>query len=310
VEEFHVWLKQADYGHVNWGVLDVRTVSHGIVAAAGIGKRMAPLSYGVPKEMLPLILHDGAVLKIRPILHVILESLYHTGVSHVSIVISRRKTAIVDYLTREWVRPRQYSFTPSASGPHSTDIHNTLFRNLSLVYQDEPRGFGDAVLRAVATSVGEPLIVHAGDEVLLGSHMIRRLVDAFYAHNADVALFTRRSCRPTSYGVVEMKPLDGHVFQVTRIEEKPERAFACDVAVAIYVVGPMFIDALRQCAKGPPPIEITTAIQSVVTDGGRVIALPLGQEVLLGTGDPLTYIESLAYAIGNYRGQSIRCELQ
>jgi dTDP-glucose pyrophosphorylase len=56
-------------------------------------------------------------------------------------------------------------------GKHGKLLMDYMFeRNITIVFQDEPKGFGNAVLRAEDFASNEPFFVHADDGVLTGGY--------------------------------------------------------------------------------------------------------------------------------------------
>ena len=120
-----------------------------VITAAGEGSRLLPLTRGMRKEMLPLCAKsaDGG-LTLKPLLHLILEQLYGAGIRKFCFVLRKGESMWKEYLTLNG----EYVKTLIKKGRYSGDIDRlrTLITDshIAFVYQETPRGFGDAVLRA------------------------------------------------------------------------------------------------------------------------------------------------------------------
>jgi UTP--glucose-1-phosphate uridylyltransferase len=144
------------------------------------------------------------------------------------------------------------------------------------VRQSEPRGLGDAVLCAEEFAGGRPVVVALGDCVYRSPRVVRELVGAFAAdHTAAAAIAVERVPpeRLRFYGVVAT---DGP--RVTRLVEKPAPGTAPGelVVAGRYVLGSPIFDALR--ATDPDSsgeLQLTDALAQAVSEGQRVIAVPL-----------------------------------
>src|SRR5437667_12785894 len=71
-----------------------------LITAGGIGTRLLPFSKETPKEMLPIIAHDGDDSpELKPLVQAIFEQLYSAGVRDFYIVVGRGKRAIEDHFS-------------------------------------------------------------------------------------------------------------------------------------------------------------------------------------------------------------------
>lgn len=99
---------------------------------------------------------------------------------------------------------------------------------LTMIGQDEPRGFGDAVLRARDFAVGEPFVLIVCDHLFLSTdperNCIRQLLDLYQELRRPVsAVQSTHESQVSSFGVVAGEPhgqQDG-VFKVREVREKP-----------------------------------------------------------------------------------------
>ena len=128
-------------------------IEKGVIPAAGLGTRMFPLARTVPKELFPV---DG-----RPVIHHVVEEAATAGLSEVAIVIRPGKEIIREYFDR----------LPEGERPGGVRIH--------YVYQDEPRGLGDALLCARDFVGTSPFAVLLPDDLYLDANPTRDLVMAF-----------------------------------------------------------------------------------------------------------------------------------
>lgn len=100
---------------------------HGIVLAAGLGKRMAPLTPGVPKPLLPVA---G-----RSILHRVLDAMAGAGVTE-CVVVTHHEAAQVEVSAKAW----------------------TGTMRVRCAAQGEPKGTGHAIAAGAAHVNGDALV--------------------------------------------------------------------------------------------------------------------------------------------------------
>jgi len=126
-----------------------------VIPAAGLGSRFLPLTKEQPKEMLPVV--------DKPAIHWVVEEAIASGATDLLIITGREKRAVEDY------------FDGSIRWDHYLKAnHGNALRQLEelassadfhFIRQREPRGLGDAILRAEKHVGDEPFLVLLGDTI-------------------------------------------------------------------------------------------------------------------------------------------------
>jgi UTP--glucose-1-phosphate uridylyltransferase len=237
------------------------SIDTAVIPAAGLGTRMAPATRALSKAMLPL----GG----KPVVQHLLEELAAAGLARAVVVVGHGAQIVAAHL-------------------HGLELGIAV----ELVDQPEPRGLGDAVLRAAPAVGGSPFVCALGDNVVLPGDgaVVRRLVDAVSNGGVAIAVEEVGEADVVRCGIVDAPPGGG---PIRAIVEKPAVGEAPSlVAVAgRYVLGPAVLDALwaRADARGGE-LGLTEAIQDVLSAGAPGIAVPLvGGERRLDTGSPAGY---------------------
>jgi UTP--glucose-1-phosphate uridylyltransferase len=119
-------------------------VKKAILPIAGLGTRFLPLSKTVPKEFLPL---DS-----KPVIHYIVEEALQAGVKEFIFVISPEKREvfkkyILEYFGKEKKRFDE-NFERKGKGGGNFDFKKHSKDKVESGNQKEPRGDGDAILKA------------------------------------------------------------------------------------------------------------------------------------------------------------------
>jgi dTDP-glucose pyrophosphorylase len=250
-------------------------VRKAIITAAGRGSRMKYVSSYMPKALLPLFYKENGEKVMVPIIDLIVSSLSRAGVEKFCVVVGRQGKMLVDYLGERM--------------------------DLTFVTQDQPRGFGDAVLRGEDFTGGEPFFVHADDGVLTGGYEESA---SLYEQNAiDGVLLLRKVENPRRYGVVTAKEIGqfmGHkLYKVLDAEEKPHEPKS-DLAIsAVYVLNTRIFQSLRS-VRYERELELTYGIADVIKLGGEVYGLLLENEKWLNVGDPDSYFKALEFSYTNF----------
>lgn len=101
-------------------------------------------------------------------------------------------------------------------------------QRLTMIGQDNPRGFGDAVLRAKDFVGGDPFVLLVCDHLFLSTHpelgCVAQLVNLYRRIKSPVsAVQSTHESQVTSFGVVAGEPLAQHpgVYKVWQVREKP-----------------------------------------------------------------------------------------
>ena len=279
----------------------------GILTLAGEGSRMLPWTRGLRKELLPLCdrgLTGTPVMK--PVANFVLETLIDAGINDVVLVVGGQDggASVQNYFTIDHEFLARLADKPE----RLRDIRAVYERlenvRLRFAVQSEPRGFGDAVLKAQPFVGANPFVLHAGDAVLLERHrghvpaLLGRLRDR---DDLDAVLFVRKVPNPRNYGVVEGRVVgregDLRRLHVTGMEEKPTHPRSSWAATAVYCFSPRIFGALKKLAREEPDqeLELTAGIQELLRQGGRVAALVLDPRFAdwRSVGSPEGYIRAL-----------------
>lgn len=272
-------------------------VNIAVIAAAGKGTRLIPATKEQPKEMLPII-SQGL---IKPVLHLIVEQLYASGISKLFVITGRDKRAVVDHFTQN------YELMDGLSNKSDIkimlqefyDILNKI--NISYINQPRPEGFGAAVqLAENYISSSDSFLLTSGDSIVFSlkdghsTDFIKRLTETHKKHDADATLAFFKIKDVSKYGVIVGEESD-EIINVSKVVEKPKEPISNLAIVGKYVFKPVIFHALKKIGFGVgQEKQLTDAIQWLVEKGFKVVAIPLKEdEVYLDIGNPQTYIEAL-----------------
>ena len=273
------------------------SISSAIITAAGLGTRLLPYTKEIPKEMLPLIVHNGSSNLVVPVLHYIFESLFKIGIRKFYLVVGRGKRVIEDYFTPEWSYVDYLYNTGKENLAEILKQFYTMLEecNIIMVNQPSPRGFGDAVLRTKPVMTDKVFIVHAGDDLLFPNHdaNIGRLVNHYKHYKPKVAFLVEKSRTPEKYGVIIGED-KGNYIEVHDIVEKPEKPPTNLAVVAIYIFDEQIYTALEETKPQQGEHQLTDGIKYLLKRGEEIHAVKsIGTRIDVGTPD--SYLEGLRY---------------
>lgn len=270
-----------------------------VITAAGLGTRLLPLTKEIPKEMLPVFVkgsHGGLLLK--PLMQVIFEQLHLINVKEFFVIVGRGKRAIEDHFTPD------LGFIELLRSKGKNDYADELERFYKMIYesvivfinQPDPKGFGDAVLKARGL-IDETFLVHAGDTYIASKNLehLERLIDVHLRYGCSATLLVMEVEDPRPYGVVGGRIVEEDVWIVERIEEKPDKPWSNIAILPVYIFEPEIFDCL---AKTPPgkggELQLTDGIGCLIKKGSRVMAVKLPNHIhRLDVGNSKTFWEAL-----------------
>ncbi|HEY9301150.1 MAG TPA: sugar phosphate nucleotidyltransferase [Phormidium sp.] len=194
-----------------------------VIPLAGLASRLYPATKVIPKALLPIPGKDGS---LRPAVDWIVREALDSGVEEVILVVSPRDGELI----RRYFAEPPTGKLEGAGGKRILDAWNELKDlgdRLRYVYQQEPGGFGDAVLQA-KEMVGSQAFV-----LLLGDHLyksyssiscIQQVLNAGVEFGKGVLGVCRRNeSEIHQLGVLGVRaiPNQATIYELTDMQEKP-----------------------------------------------------------------------------------------
>jgi UTP--glucose-1-phosphate uridylyltransferase len=269
-------------------------IKKAVIPAAGLGTRLLPITKEMPKEMLPIFTggRDQRVL-LKPMLQAVFEQLYVLGFREFCFIVGRGKRAIEDHFTPDngfvdYLRIRDKSELAEEMHEFYEKIRASA---IVFVNQPEPRGFGDAVLRAKPFVNEKHFLVHAGDTFIIseGNLHIKRLLEVQRNLKSEAVFVIQEVKDPRQYGVAEVESIYGeNAYKVIRVIEKPERPKTNLAVMPVYVFSPRIFDTLGVVVPGVGgEVQLTDGIQEMINRKMKVYATKLNSnEIRLDIGNP------------------------
>ena len=211
----------------------------GVVLAAGIGKRMRPVTDRMPKPMVPIA--------NRPVLEHVALGLREAGVDDLLVVVNYKQEQI-----------RAYFGDGSAFGMRIQYLH-----------QENPAGgTGAAALLGEEFVAGEPFLLTFGDLMLTPANYVA-LVDTYRQAPTSGRITANWIEDPSAGAAITI----GANERMVKIVEKPPKGTAESNwnNAGIFVFSPAIFDAIRRIPLSPRgELELTAAIQLLAHERGDV----------------------------------------
>ena len=240
--------------------MDVR---HCVIPAAGLGTRFLPATKAVPKELLPVL--------DRPVIQWAVEEAVAAGATDVVLVLSAGKESIADHLRPDPALERLLQERGKLEELEAVRRAGHL-ANISVVYQPEPRGLGDAVLCAADAVADQPFLCMLPDDLSAGATpLLTQCWEAHVRHEGAPVIALMRVPREqiSRYGCADVAESHGRDHRLRGVVEKPKPEEAkSDLAVmGRYVLTPDIFPALRATKPGAlGEIQLTDAIGALLAD--------------------------------------------
>ena len=235
-------------------------IKKAVIPAAGLGTRFLPWSKSMPKEMLPIV--------DKPVIQYVIEEAVNSGIDDIIIITGRGKRSIEDHFDKSFEVENTLKIN------HKFEILKKLeeIRNLADIHyirQKEPLGLGHAILCAKKHIGNEPFAVLLGDDIFDSNvPCIKQLINTFEKYNCSVLGLEKvqKEVIP-SKGIADVKLIEGNVYLVNNIVEKPsfENAPSDFAWMGRAVLTPEIFAILEKTEPGVGgEIQITDAIKKLL----------------------------------------------
>ena len=240
-------------------------VKKAVIPVAGFGTRFMPYTKAVPKAMLP-------ILNI-PAIQVITEEVIKSGVEEVLFVVGYKHEVIRAHFSASEILDKELL------AKNKTEFYNMVkypetMAKFSFVEQRELNGTAKAIEIAKEFCNGEPFAVLFGDDVMYNADypVIKQLIDVFEKTGKTVI-----GCKNVKkedvpkYASVEYSSVDGNVYDVTKITEKPklEDVKSTLSPLGRYVVPYEIFDIIENLTPGSNgEYQFTDALDALSRKGG------------------------------------------
>jgi UTP--glucose-1-phosphate uridylyltransferase len=258
-----------------------------VIPAAGLGTRFLPVTKSMPKEMLPII--------NKPVIHYVVEEAVASGIDDIIIITGKGKRAIEDYFDAAPELEMRLSAQNKTENLHSLN-EISEFPDIQYIRQKEPKGLGDAVLKAERHIGDEPFAVLLGDDIITNAKPCTAQLMSVYTKYKSSVLSVEKVPREKicSYGIIQGIFTEQDLIRIEDIIEKPspETAPSDLGAVGRYVFVPEIFDCLKTVCPGVGnEIQLTDGIRALLKDQSVYACMFKGKRY--DTGDKLGYIETI-----------------
>jgi UTP--glucose-1-phosphate uridylyltransferase len=266
-------------------------VETGVIAAAGSGTRMLPVTLGYPKELLPVI--------NKPAIQMIVEEFISSGLKKIIIITGDNPDPI-----RRQYAPRSL---PPRGKHRPLDEFRDLLASTEIIIEPQRGPYGNGTPLLVAErhiAEGEGFIYAYGDDLIKSARpFTRKLIEKHERTGALVVGAQEVDWEVvSSYGIAQVKA-GSRERELDDVVEKPSREEARSNLAMFgrFLLSTEIIEILKTTPFGKGnELWLTDAIRQYIKRGGRMAAESVDEGRWLTIGDPVNYLKTvIEYALAD-----------
>ena len=240
-------------------------IKQAIIPLAGLGTRMLPLTSVMPKELLPI---NG-----RPNLDYIIEECLEAGVREFIFIISKKKLSIKKYFFNDSLYNKVIKKKKDKRIVNELNKLKKYRKMIKFVYQDNPKGTGDAVLKCQKLIKGKFFLMLLPDDLIIKKNCSKEMIKLYKKTKSSIiATKTVNKKTVSRWGILSVKNKRTNYFQIKDVVEKPSRRNAPSnfAIIGRYILPSKIFSEIKKLKAGQGgEIHITDAIQKLITKGNK-----------------------------------------
>ena len=244
-------------------------IKQAIIPLAGLGTRLLPLTSVFAKELLPI---NG-----KPGIEYILDECIAAGIKEVIFIISQKKIMIKDYFYRD---DFYKSIIKKKKDPRILKEYKKILKYkkmIKFVYQNEPLGTGDAVLKTKKLIKDNFFLMLLPDDLIIKHNCSKSMIKIHKRYKSSVMASMNVNKKNVSrWGIYKIgKKVNNKNYLIKDVIEKPSisNAPSNKAVIGRYILPKKIFSKLSKQKPGKGgEIHITDAIQSLIYENNKFVA--------------------------------------
>ena len=244
-------------------------IKQAIIPLAGLGTRLLPLTSVFAKELLPI---NG-----KPGIEYIIDECIEAGIKEIIFIISKKKIMIKNYFYNDKF---YIDLIKKKKDPRITKEYKKILKYkkmIKFVYQNKPRGTGDAVLKTKKFITDKYFLMLLPDDLIIKKNCSKSMIEVHQKYKSSVMASMSVSKKTVSrWGIYKInKKINKTNFQINKVIEKPSigKAPSNKAVIGRYILPRRIFSKLKNLRPGKSgEIHITDAIQLLINEKESFIA--------------------------------------
>ena len=244
-------------------------IRQAIIPLAGLGTRLLPLTSVFPKELLPI---NG-----KPGIEYILDECLDSGIKEIIFIISKKKEMIRKYFYNDKLFKDVIKKKNDKRIIHEYKKILRYRKFVKFVYQNEPKGTGDAVLKTKNYIKDKYFLMLLPDDLIIKKNCSKDMIKVYHKHKSSVMASMKVNSKTVSrWGIYSLnKKISKNDYFIDGVVEKPsiKNAPSNKAVIGRYILPKTIFNKLAKQKPGNGgEIHITDAIQTLIKEGEKFIA--------------------------------------
>ena len=236
-------------------------IKQAIIPLAGLGTRLLPLTSVFPKELLPI---NG-----KPGIEYIVDECIDAGIKEIIFIISKKKMMIKNYFYNDKFFKKIIKKKKDKRIIKEYKKILKYKKMIKFVYQNKPRGTGDAVLKTKKFIKDKYFLMLLPDDLIIKKNCTKSMISVHNKFKSSVMASMNVNKKNVSrWGIYKVKKkINKQNFFIQDVVEKPsiKNAPSNKAVIGRYILPKTIFNNLskQKIGKGGE-IHITDAIQSLI----------------------------------------------
>ena len=243
-------------------------IRQAIIPLAGLGTRLLPLTSVFAKELLPI---NG-----RPGLEYIIDECIDAGIKEIILIISKKKIMIKNYFHNDIFYKNIIKKKKDNKIINEFNKIKKYRKIIKFVYQNTPKGTGDAVLKTKKYIKDKYFLMLLPDDLIMKKNCSKDMISIFKKKKCSVIASMKVNKKTVNrWGIFSKKNnINKNNFYIKDVVEKPEikKAPSNNAVIGRYILPKKIFNKLKNQKKGKGnEIHITDAIRKLILNNENFI---------------------------------------
>ena len=242
-------------------------IKQAIIPLAGLGTRLLPLTSVIPKELLPV---NG-----KPGLEYILEECVQAGIKDIIFIISSKKKVIKKYFYNDVFFKKIIKKKKDKKLIAEYSKIKKYKKMIKFVYQNSPKGSGDAVLKCRHLIKSKYFLMLMPDDLIINNNCSLSMIKIHNRYNSSVIAAKKVDRKNVSrWGIFNRGKINKRNFNINDVVEKPSIKSAPSnyAVIGRYILPSKIFSILKKQKAGlNGEIHITDSIRTLINQKNKFL---------------------------------------